>query len=75
MNEPTEFACNDDSCFEKAKVAGEQRFTLRAQDVTAPKCIAFWILENIETAPDDKLRHALDDALRARRWPNRKTAD
>lgn len=71
----TEFACNDDSCFEKAKAQGQQRFTLIAQDKTAPRCIAFWILENIETAPEDKLRHALEDALRARKWPSRKLAD
>lgn len=75
MPDPSEFACNDDSCFEKAKAAGEQRFTLRAKDETAPECIAYWILKNIETAPEDKLRHALEDALRARKWPTRKRAD
>jgi hypothetical protein len=72
---PTEFSCNDDSCFEKAKATGEQHFTLRAQDVSAPRTIAFWIMENVDTAPESKLRHALEDALRARRWPTRKRAD
>ena len=71
----TEFACNDDSCFEKAKATGEQRFTLRAQDMTTPATIAFWISQNIETASEDKLRHALEDALRARKWPKRKMPD
>ena len=75
MATPTEYSCNDHSCFEKAVAAGEQTFTLRAQDITTPRCIAFWILENVDTAPEAKLRHALDDALRARRWPTKKAAD
>jgi hypothetical protein len=75
MNQPTEFSCNDFSCFEKGKAKGEQLFTIRAQDITSARCIAFWILENIDTAPEAKLRHALDDALRARKWPNKKAAD
>ena len=74
-NEATEFSCNNDSTHEKGKANGEQLFTLRSQDVTTPRCIVFWILENIDTAPEEKLRHALEDALRARRWPNRKHAD
>jgi len=75
MSKPTEFSCNDDSCFEKAKTTGEQRFTLRAQDATTPNVIAYWILMNITSAPPDKLRHALEDALRARKWPHKKMAD
>ena len=75
MSEPTEYTCNDHSTFEKGKANGEQLFTLRAQDVTTPSVIAEWIKQNIETAPEDKLRHALEDALRARKWPNRKRAD
>lgn len=62
-------------CFEKAQMTGEQTFTLRAQDLSAARGVAFWILENIETAPEAKLRHALEDALRMRRWPNRRAAD
>lgn len=72
---PTEFSCNDDSAHAKGKAKGEQLFVLRSQDQTTPTCIAFWILQNIETAGEEKLRHALGDALRARRWPNRKLAD
>jgi hypothetical protein len=72
----TEFSCGGErGAFEKAATTGEQLFTLRAQDETTPECIAYWILKNIETAPEEKLRHALDDALRARKWPNRKQAD
>ena len=67
--------CGDWSCFEKGKAKGEQLFTLRAQDSTTPTVIAFWIMQNIENAPADKLRHALEDAIRARRWPMRKRAD
>lgn len=71
----TALSCNDDSCHAKGKANGEQLFTLRAQDETTPSCIAWWILQNIETAGEDKLRHALEDALRARKWPKRKRAD
>lgn len=71
----TEFSCNDHSCYAKGKAKGEQLFTLRSQDQTAPRVIAFWIMENIETAPEAKLRHALEDALRSRRWPTRKMPD
>ena len=73
--EETEFSCNNDSCFEKGKANGEQLFTVRSQDITAPSTICWWILQNIETAPEEKLRHALNDAIRARKWPNRKHAD
>jgi hypothetical protein len=75
MAQPSELSCGDYSGFEKGRANGEQLFTLRSQDETMPRVLAFWILENIETAPEGKLRHALEDALRARRWPNRKRAD
>jgi hypothetical protein len=65
----------DCHCFEKAQMTGEQTFTLRAQDRSSARTVAFWILENIETAPEEKLRHALEDAFRMRRWPTRKLAD
>lgn len=73
--EPTEFSCNDHSCFEKGKANGEQLFTLRSQDASMPIVICEWIKYNIETASRDKLHHALDDAIRATKWPNRKPAD
>ena len=64
-----------DSSYDKAVARGETTFTLRAQDRSSPKTVAFWIMENIVTAPPDKLRSALEDALKMREWPNRKTAD
>ncbi len=74
--EETIFSCGKEGItFAKGRAQGEQLFVLRAQDETAPACIAYWILQNIETAPAEKLRHALDDALRARKWPRRKKAD
>jgi len=72
----SELNCGRDAAvFDKAQHTGEQTFTLRAQDRSGAKTVAFWIMENIETAPEEKLRHALDDALRMRKWPTRKTAD
>ena len=65
----------DEKCFSKAKARGEQTFTLVAQDITSPETVCFWIMRNIETAPEDKLRHALDDALRMRAAKFRKRAD
>jgi hypothetical protein len=59
----------------KAKQRGQSTFTLVAQDYTAPATIAFWILQNIETAPPAKLREALEDALNMRDFPKRKRAD
>ncbi len=69
------WSCNDHSCFTKAVARGEQTFTVRAQDKTAPATIAEWIKLNIYTASPEKLHHALDDALRAREWPIKKQAD
>lgn len=72
----TEFNCGKDvDVQDKARATGEQTFTLRAQDITSPKLICLWMAENIDTAPAEKLRHALEDALRMRIWPNRKRAD
>lgn len=62
-------------CFAKAKAGGEQTFTLRAQDATAPKVICLWIAENIDTAPPGKLHEALDDALAMRAHTPRKMPD
>ena len=65
----------DAECFRKAQERGQQTFTLVEQDKSSPRCIAFWILENIETAPAGKLIDALQDALAMRSAPNRKAAD
>jgi hypothetical protein len=60
---------------EKARSRGQATFTLVEQDITSPKTICFWILENIETAPEDKLVDALQGALLMRKAQNRKHAD
>jgi hypothetical protein len=65
----------DWQCFEKAIMRGQQTFTLVAQDITAARTIMFWLMENIETAPDEKLRDAFEDALRMRHYGNRKYPD
>jgi len=59
----------------RAKWRGQRTFTLVAQDESSPRTIAFWILENIETAPAEKLHDALNDALIMREYTPRKKAD
>ncbi len=59
----------------KAKNRGQETFTLVAQDRTSPRTILFWIGENFETAPPEKLRDAFERALRMREFPERKWAD
>ena len=41
----------------------------------SPRVICEWIKENIETAPAEKLRCALEDALMMRQNPRRKRTD
>lgn len=65
----------DGKCYAKAVKRGDRTFTLVGQDKSSPRTIAFWILENIETAPDEKLYKALRDALVMRTTVNRKNAD
>lgn len=65
----------DKKCFEKAQAKGQQTFTLVEQDLSAPRTICFWIMENIETAPVGKLIDALQDALAMRAASVRKHAD
>jgi hypothetical protein len=60
---------------QKAKERQDLTFTLVGQDRSSPKAICFWILENIDTAPREKLEGALDKAIRMRDLPNRKIAD
>jgi hypothetical protein len=66
---------SDHGCHERARARGQQTFTLVAQDPTAPAVIAEWIKHNIETAPEEKLRDALEEALIMRKHPARKPAD
>jgi hypothetical protein len=65
----------DHECFEKARRRGDFTFTLVGQDQSSPAVIIEWIKQNIETAPAEKLRCALEDALLMRENPQRKTAD
>lgn len=62
------------ACLRNAK-AMEPLFVLRAQDRTAPYVVAEWITANIMTAPEDKLRDALETALLMRNYKFKKTAD
>jgi hypothetical protein len=65
----------DNRCFANAKKRNQRTFTLVEQDRTSVRTIAFWILENIERAPDEKLRQALEDCLAMRKFPHKKQAD
>lgn len=68
-------ARQDDKCHTKAREKGEMTFTIREQDRSAAKVIAFWIMENIEKCPASKLFDALESAIVARDFPNKKNAD
>ena len=65
----------DAECFARAQSRGQRTFTLVEQDASAVKTIAEWIKLNIETAPPDKLRAALEDCIKWREFPKRKNAD
>lgn len=65
----------DNESSQKAKWNGENTFTLRAQDASAPTVIGEWIKQNIETAPEEKLHQALDIAIAMRERIARKAAD
>lgn len=66
---------SDTRVYLKAKGRGQETFTLVGQDRTSPRTILFWIGENFETAPPEKLRDAFERALRMREFPERKWAD
>ena len=65
----------NDHCRQVADYDDMERFTLIAQDSTAPRTICWWILENIDTAPSDKLKEAFKCALEMRDYPHRKKPD
>jgi len=65
----------DALAFTKAKTRGEETFTLVEQDRTSPRTILFWIGENFETAPPEKLREAFERAMRMKECGHRKWAD
>jgi len=66
---------SEPQCIEKAMKRGDTMFTLVGQDVTAPAVLCEWIKLNIESAPPDKLRNALEQALKMRKTKNRKCPD
>jgi hypothetical protein len=66
---------DDTLCFKKAKERNQRTFTLVQQDRSSAKTICFWIMENIETAPAQKLLDALEDAILMRDFEHRKNAD
>ena len=64
------------SCPTLKKIADdEEMFVLRAQDSSAPHAVTMWIADNIYSAPPEKLREALDCALRMRVFHRLKAAD
>jgi hypothetical protein len=66
---------SDKAVLEKAQARGDETFTLVGRDQTSPKVICEWIKLNIETCPEDKLREALERAIKMRNIPSRRYAD
>lgn len=65
----------DTAIHARAKNRGQETFTLVEQDITAVQIIAYWIMLNINQAPEAKLRDALEKCLRMRNWKNKKVPD
>lgn len=63
---------DDQRCFARAQARGDETFTLVGQDLSSPIVICEWIKQNIHTAPDQKLRDALNDAIRMKNLPAEK---
>lgn len=63
-----------DKCLQKA-ADDEPIFVLLGRDVSSPKTICYWILDNIETLKPEKAHEALEHALNMRKYPNRKFPD
>lgn len=55
----------------------EELFLLRAQDESAPSIVMKWIDENLYTAPETKIRNAVEVAIRMSKQDDirRKRAD
>lgn len=62
-----------DTCLQKAG-DDEPIFVLRAQDITAPETIMYWLHLN-PRLPDKKRKEAMELAQAMRDWPRRKVAD
>jgi len=63
----------DDTCLEKAS-DDEPIFVLRAQDISSPHVIHFWLSLN-PGIPEEKKREALRCASAMLKWPKKKKAD
>ena len=63
-----------DKCWDHAH-EDEPLFVLRGQDASAPRVVLHWISKNFDTAPDEKLAEAFEQALAMRDWRPKKTAD
>lgn len=53
----------------------EEIFPLVAKDWSSPETICFWLMLNMKSAPEEKLRAAFESAMRMRKRPDRKAAD
>lgn len=53
----------------------EPNFVLRGRDPSAPRVAMFWIMENIETATEEKLMKAFKQILDMRRYDYKKDPD
>ena len=58
-----------DESYIKAKARNQRTFTLVEQDRSTVETIAYWILQNIRTAPESKLHDALQVAIEMREYP------
>lgn len=65
----------EEGCIRRARERGDEMFTLVGQDLSSPTVICEWIKQNIETAPPNKLKNALERALVMRETAHRKHAD
>lgn len=67
----------DTQCHARAKLRGQETFTLVEQDLSAPTVLIEWIKQNIEhpETSDAKLRQAFEAALRWRKRAERKHPD
>jgi hypothetical protein len=53
----------------------EPIFVLRAQDITAPDIIFYWVQKNVDTVSEAKLKEAVHTALAMRRYDKRRDPD
>lgn len=66
---------NEDKCQLRASQRDDLTSTLVGQDQSTPKTICFWIMENIETVPPEKLVDAISRAIAMSMLKGRKAAD